>query len=170
MLIIILTLLISFICIWISAAVLANSYEAAKRKKYLWRVSKKFPNEKLRGQVVRIEDGDDTYAVIRTINSVSWKEKVYDQYLPSGQYSNKPSLHTRNSILSDSLKKSALKKYLKRVPELTSKGGEKKKVKRMPRIFKYALYAALVVLVWDVVSNANNIAMFMVQHFILVHK
>lgn len=49
------------------------------------------------------------------------------------------------------------------------KGGEVKKMKRMPRIFRFALYLALVVLVWDLVLNANNIILFAVHTFIL-HK
>lgn len=50
------------------------------------------------------------------------------------------------------------------------KGGEKKKVMRkMPRLFRYALYAALVVLVWDAVLHANDVAIFTVNTFLL-HK
>jgi hypothetical protein len=54
--------------------------------------------------------------------------------------------------------------------ELTNKeGGEKKKkMGRTPRIFRFAIYSAITVLVWDFVSNVNQIALFFVNLFL--HK
>jgi hypothetical protein len=57
---------------------------------------------------------------------------------------------------------------IKSLDSKKKKGGERK-VRRMPRLFRFALYLALIVLVWDVVLNANSIANFVVQTFIL-HK
>lgn len=44
-----------------------------------------------------------------------------------------------------------------------AKGGEKK-MKRMPKIFRYALYLAFVVLVWHVVIQIDGISGFIVSH------
>lgn len=42
----------------------------------------------------------------------------------------------------------------------------KKKVIKMPRIFKYSLYLAMLVLVWKFVNRVDEIAMFLVNIFL----
>lgn len=43
---------------------------------------------------------------------------------------------------------------------------KRKNMSKMPRIFKWAIYAAIVDLVWQFVNNAQNIVTFAVSHFI----
>ena len=49
--------------------------------------------------------------------------------------------------------------------DLRKIGGEEK-VRKMPRIFRYSLYLALVVLVWHIVLQIDTIASFFVHLFI----
>lgn len=51
----------------------------------------------------------------------------------------------------------------------SKKGGEKKKkMGKMPRIFRFAIYSAVTVLIWDFVANVNQVAIFFVNLFL--HK
>lgn len=125
--------------IWLTASSFFNHYNLKKVKNGLWRISEKFPDNFWRGRIVRITG--------------IWRNNFYIESADNnGDETNLSNRHL---------------KYLTRVKEL-SEGGEKK-VKRMPRIFRFALYLALVVLVWDVVFNINSIVNFLLQTFLL-HK
>ena len=56
-------------------------------------------------------------------------------------------------------------KYANKSNDLRKIGGEEK-VRKMPRIFRYSLYLALVVLVWHIVLQIDTIASFFVHLFI----
>ena len=123
--------------LWTVSWFIADAYNKQKFMKSLYHVSAKFDDD---GDGVA---GEDVRIVDYTSNSHIYVETI-DRY----KHGNIP-LH-----------------YLKKIKNLKEKGGEKK-VKRMPRLWKWLIvYIPLAILVWDLVTNINNIVLYLTPLFL----
>src|SRR6266571_2073004 len=104
----------------------------------------------------------------------------FDPYLAQAQQRSQPPLEPQYNFQYEKPIELVERKDFKLMPKnfdwvnesvsksIQMKGGETK-VRKMPRLFRFALYLALIWIVWDIVFNANSIANFVVHTFIL-HK
>ena len=162
-------IIITVLSLWVSAIILVEARNKAIRKGKLWRVSNKFPDENMQGQIVRINFENNGLTTIDTVERVQIKTSERGRYLGNGQY--EPTVHTEERFLSNQIATNMFDRYLKPVKQLKEKKGGEKQVRRMPRLWKLLIiYIPLAILVWDLVLNANNITSFAVQHFVLIHK
>lgn len=133
----------------------------------MYKVSSFHPNAELASEVVIVKQAPffKDQVFVQLYNPKKRRREIISGYYglpqaPGNQYED----------YDDYMSRWMDKNYLKVVPvhQIIKKGGEKK-VRRMPRLYRSALYLALVVLVWHVVLNIDFIFNYVIQNFIL-HK
>jgi hypothetical protein len=160
-----------------------TAYNQDSMKKSLWKVSKKFKSEEqLAGQIVRIKEFLNGGVYCESIGSIKIKREYddtpnYPQYYPwgGGGANQQTALEVKKKkyYYEDYYPCGLINlKYLRKVKKLsetTKKGGEKR-MKRMPRLWKWILiYLPSAFLIWDFVMNINAIILWVSTNF-LMHK
>ncbi len=161
--------------VWGVSWFILDALNRKKRLKSLYRVSKRWEDEDgnndLAGKIVKIKNvNSDGECYVQAVEPVIKRQKVYPQMYAQQQYFS--SYMGQAPMIPDTSKKPRWEeyedyiegyvdwKYLKRVKNL-NKGGEKK-VKRMPRLWKWLIvYIPLTILVWDFVTNINAIVLWL---------
>ncbi len=189
----------TILSLWLSAAIIVEARNKAIRKTSMWKVSKKFPDKQLRGQIVKITQDDPSEVMFASVNPIVYREKVQDdtafrnklqalynqnQYDPLGSLVSQQEMNKlrtmypprwryeeNSEIIEGKVAQKKFNTYLKQVKSLQEKKGGEKNVRRMPRLWiLLIIYVPLAILVWDIVMHVNGIAAFVVDHFVLVHK